>query len=402
MPRLFRYFYGSDLIAVVGASISYIAIYWTCAQLLSPSALSLLIGAVFLIRFVSSSLVGPWIDRVEPVRLLKGTVLVRFLLLGAVWFILTQTEATLLPLLGLLAVQTFLQVIGGNTAFKVVTRIVEAEQLPVANAYLSTLDRMGTLAGLLAGGLLIAEFSIEMILGMEAILHVIAWLLLFPLPSTATDENKTTAKTTYWSDLQQGFSYLRQDARLMRLLLFGFVANWMITPLNALLAPFAKDILKGGANTFSLLELALVIGGIVMSLLYARFADRLDLTQMFQLSTVLQGVFMLAIGLTTTLPLAFSGMLLLGMALSLFGIPFSTLLQQTTPDGLLGRIRSAMVAASTLCSAICFGLSAYLTTLFAIDTVFVLFSGTGLLVAFWLIRLQRTAPDVEARRDEVG
>lgn len=402
MPRLFRYFYGSDLIAVVGASISYIAIYWTCAQLLSPSALSLLIGAVFLIRFVSSSLVGPWIDRVEPVRLLKGTVLVRFLLLGAVWFILTQTEATLLPLLGLLAVQTFLQVIGGNTAFKVVTRIVEAEQLPVANAYLSTLDRMGTLAGLLAGGLLIAEFSIEMILGMEAILHVIAWLLLFPLPSTATDENKTTAKTTYWSDLQQGFSYLRQDARLMRLLLFGFVANWMITPLNALLAPFAKDILKGGANTFSLLELALVIGGIVMSLLYARFADRLDLTQMFQLSTVLQGVFMLAIGLTTTLPLAFSGMLLLGMALSLFGIPFSTLLQQTTPDGLLGRIRSAMVAASTLCSAICFGLSAYLTTVFAIDTVFVLFSGTGLLVAFWLIRLQRTAPAVEARRDEVG
>lgn len=402
MPRLFRYFYASDLIAVVGASISYIAIYWTCAQLLSPSALSLLIGAVFLIRFVSSSLVGPWIDRVEPVRLLKGTVLVRFLLLGAVWFILTQTEATLLPLLGLLAVQTFLQVIGGNTAFKVVTRIVEAEQLPVANAYLSTLDRMGTLAGLLAGGLLIAEFSIEMILGMEAILHVVAWLLLFPLPSTAADENKTTAKTTYWSDLQQGFSYLRQDARLMRLLLFGFVANWMITPLNALLAPFAKDILKGGANTFSLLELALVIGGIVMSLLYARFADRLDLTQMFQLSTVLQGVFMLAIGLTTTLPLAFSGMLLLGMALSLFGIPFSTLLQQTTPDGLLGRIRSAMVAASTLCSAICFGLSAYLTTLFAIDTVFVLFSGTGLLVAFWLIRLQRTAPDVEARRDEVG
>jgi predicted MFS family arabinose efflux permease len=402
MPRLFRYFYGSDLIAVVGASISYIAIYWTCAQLLSPSALSLLIGAVFLIRFVSSSLVGPWIDRVEPVRLLKGTVLVRFLLLGAVWFILTQTEATLLPLLGLLAVQTFLQVIGGNTAFKVVTRIVEAEQLPIANAYLSTLDRMGTLAGLLAGGLLIAEFSIEMILGMEAILHVIAWLLLFPLPSTATDENKTTAKTTYWSDLQQGFSYLHQDARLMRLLLFGFVANWMITPLNALLAPFAKDILKGGANTFSLLELALVIGGIVMSLLYARFADRLDLTQMFQLSTVLQGVFMLAIGLTTTLPLAFSGMLLLGMALSLFGIPFSTLLQQTTPDGLLGRIRSAMVAASTLCSAICFGLSAYLTTVFAIDTVFVLFSGTGLLVAFWLIRLQRTAPDVEARRDEVG
>ncbi|MCK2157452.1 hypothetical protein [Exiguobacterium sp. 17-1] len=93
MNRLFRYFYISDLIAIVGASISYIAIYWTCAQLLSPAAVSLVIGAVFVIRFISSSLVGPWIDRIEPVRLLKATVLIRFFLLIAVWFILTQTDA---------------------------------------------------------------------------------------------------------------------------------------------------------------------------------------------------------------------------------------------------------------------------------------------------------------------
>ncbi len=86
MNRLFRYFYVSDLIAVVGASISYIAIYWTCAQLLSPAAVSLVIGAVFVIRFISSSLVGPWIDRIEPVRLLKATVLIRCFLLVAVWY----------------------------------------------------------------------------------------------------------------------------------------------------------------------------------------------------------------------------------------------------------------------------------------------------------------------------
>ncbi|AFS70425.1 MFS transporter [Exiguobacterium antarcticum] len=400
MTRLFRYFYASDLIAVVGASVSYIAIYWTCAQLLSPAELALLIGGVFLIRFVSSSLIGPWIDRVEPVRLLKSTVLIRFLVLFFVWFLLTQTETTLVPLLVLLVVQTFLQVIGGNTAFKVVTRIVDAEKLPVANAYLSTLDRIGTLAGLLAGGMLIARFSIETILVLEAILHVIAWFLLFPIRSMSVDA--VAEKTTYWSDLRAGFRYLLQDARLIRILVFGIIANWMITPANALLAPFAKDVLQGGAHTFSLLELALVIGGIGMSLLYARFADRLDLTQMFRLSILLQGVFTLAVGLTTTLPFAFSGMLLLGMALSLFGIPFATLLQQTTPDALLGRIRSAMVAASTLCSAICFALSSYLTTMFAIETVFVLFSGTGLLATVLLMRFKRTKTHDHVRRDEAG
>ena len=399
MPRLFRYFYISDLIAIVGASISYIAIYWTCAKLLSPAAVSLVISAVFVIRFVSSSLLGPWIDRIEPIRLLKTTVLVRCLLLTAVWFILTQTDALLLPLLCLLAVQTVLQVVGGNTAFKVVTRIVVSERLPVANAYLSTLDRIGTLAGLLAGGLLITGFSITMILAMEAVLHLVAWFLLFPLRSTEEVERKP--KMTYWTDLREGFSYLARDTRLIRILVFGILANWMITPVNALLAPFAKDVIRGGANTFSLLELALVIGGIGMSLLYAKLASRIDLMQMFYLSMVLQGSFTLLIGLTTTLPLAFSGMLLLGMALSLFGIPFSTLLQQTTPDALLGRIRSAMVAASTFSSALFFGLSAYLTTVFAIDTVFLFFSGSGLLILL-ILRLQRKTPAAEVRRDEVG
>ncbi len=399
MNRLFRYFYVSDLIAVVGASISYIAIYWTCAQLLSPAAVSLVIGAVFVIRFISSSLVGPWIDRIEPVRLLKATVLIRFFLLIAVWFILTQTDTLLVPLFCLLAFQTLLQVIGGNTAFKVVTRIVASEQLPVANAYLSTLDRVGTLAGLLAGGVLISGFSITVILGMEAVVHLIAWFLLFPLPSGKEAADKPDM--TYWTDLREGFTYLTRDSRLIRILVFGILANWMITPVNALLAPFAKDVIEGGANTFSMLELALVIGGIGMSLVYARLANRLDLMQMFYLSMVLQGGFTLLIGLTTTLPFAFSGMFLLGMALSLFGIPFSTLLQQTTPDALLGRIRSTMVAVSTFSSALFFGLSAYLTTMFAIDTVFLFFSGSGLLILL-ILRLQRKTPAAEVRRDEVG
>ena len=221
---------------------------------------------------------------------------------------------------------------------------------------------------------------------MEAVVHLIAWFLLFPLRSAP--DTAVKPQLTYWTDLREGFTYLTRDTRLIRILVFGILANWMITPVNALLAPFAKDVIRGGANTFSLLELALVIGGIGMSLLYARLADRLDLMQMFYLSMVLQGGFTLLIGLTTTLPFAFSGMLLLGMALSLFGIPFSTLLQQTTPDALLGRIRSAMVAASTFSSALFFGLSAYLTTVFAIDTVFLFFSGSGLLVLL-LLRLQR-------------
>jgi len=60
-----------------------------------------------------------------------------------------------------------------------------------------------------------------------------------------------------------------------------------------------------------------------------------------------------------------------------------------------------MVSASTFSSALFFGLSAYLTTVFAIDTVFLFFSGSGLLILL-ILRLQRKSPATEVRRDEVG
>nr|WP_251135734.1 MFS transporter [Exiguobacterium sp. s133] len=389
VPKVFRYFYLSDLLAVVGASISYIAIYWTSAERLTAFQLALLIGAVFLTRFVVATFSGPLIDRVDPVRLLKGTVAVRtgLLVLTAIGLQLFSGSTGLL--IALLIAQTVLQTIGGNTAFKVVVRLVEADRLPVANAYLSTLDRIGTLSGLLIGGVLIASFSIETILLMEAVLHGAAWLLLLSIkPAAPGGEGK---QNRYIDALTEGLTYLKQDRQLMQILGFAVIANWMITPANTLLAPFAKDVVAGGAKTFSVLELALVIGGILMSLLYARFAKQVAHSRLFRLSVLLQGLFIIILSWTDTVSLAFTALFLLGAALSLFGIPFSTLLQQTTPDLLLGRVRSAMVAVSTLCSAVCYVLSGYMTTFLSIEHVFLFFGGSGLVGAVFLMLTSRHA-----------
>jgi len=391
--------YVSDLLSTVGTSFVYIAIYWLSAEQISASAVALLATGVFLIRFLVSTFVGPWIDRFVSASLYQTSLLIRLLALGITLVGIGLTDVVLPWLLGLLVVQTILQIVGGNAVFTWVVDLVEDDQLPQANAYLATIERIGTLSGFLLGGMMVAHFSIASILWLDLGLHLVAWLLVRHMTGQVAEGARVGS---YREALLEGIHYVARDGRLKWILGCAILANWMITPMNTLLAPYAKNVLSGNAQTFSALELATVIGGITMSLLYGKWVVSIRQDKLFRIAVVLQGLAIAIVAYMSFVPLAIGGFVLLGMALTLFGIPFATLLQRSTPAHLLGRVRTAMVAASTACSALCYGLSSYLTSLFSVSFVFLLFSLSGLvLTAIWLL-IHRNVSFTEARQDKVG
>lgn len=399
MSRAFRFMYVSDLLSTVGTSFVYIAIYWLSAEQISASGVALLATGVFLIRFLVSTFVGPWIDRFVSASLYQTSLLIRLLALGIALAGIGLTDVVLPWLLCLLVVQTILQIIGGNAVFTWVVDLVEDDQLPQANAYLATIERIGTLSGFLLGGMMIAHFSIASILWLDLGLHLTAWLLVRHMTGQVAEGARVGS---YREALLEGVHYVARDGRLKWILGCAILANWMITPMNTLLAPYAKNVLSGNAQTFSALELATVIGGITMSLLYGKWVVSIRQDKLFRIAVVLQGLAIAIVAYMSSVPLAIGGFVLLGMALTLFGIPFATLLQRSTPAHLLGRVRTAMVATSTACSALCYGLSSYLTSLFNISFVFLLFSLSGLvLTAIWLL-IHRNVSFTEARQDKVG
>ncbi|MFB3224984.1 MFS transporter [Exiguobacterium sp. PHA03] len=399
MSRAFRFMYVSDLLSTVGTSFVYIAIYWLSAEQISASGVALLATGVFLIRFLVSTFVGPWIDRFVSASLYQTSLLIRLLALGITLVGIGLTDVVLPWLLCLLVVQTILQIVGGNAVFTWVVDLVEDDQLPQANAYLATIERIGTLSGFLLGGMMVAHFSIASILWLDLGLHLVAWLLVRHMTGQVAEGARVGS---YREALLEGIHYVARDGRLKWILGCAILANWMITPMNTLLAPYAKNVLSGNAQTFSALELATVIGGITMSLLYGKWVVSIRQDKLFRIAVVLQGLAIAIVAYMSSVPLAIGGFVLLGMALTLFGIPFATLLQRSTPAHLLGRVRTAMVAASTACSALCYGLSSYLTSLFNISFVFLLFSLSGLvLTAIWLL-IHRNVSFTEARQDKVG
>ncbi|MCY1691249.1 MFS transporter [Exiguobacterium sp. SL14] len=399
MSRAFRFMYVSDLLSTVGTSFVYIAIYWLSAEEISASSVALLATGVFIIRFLVSTFVGPWIDRFVSASLYQTSLLIRLLALGIALAGIGLTDVVLPWLLGLLVVQTILQIVGGNAVFTWVVDLVEDKQLPQANAYLATIERIGTLSGFLLGGMMVAHFSIASILWLDLGLHLVAWLLVRHMTGQVAEGAR---RGSYREALLEGIRHVVHNGRLKWILGCAILANWMITPMNTLLAPYAKDVLSGNAQTFSALELATVIGGITMSLLYGKWVVSIRQDKLFRVAVILQGLAIAIVAYVSSVPLAIGGFVLLGMALTLFGIPFSTLLQRSTPAHLLGRVRTAMVATSTACSAICYGLSSYLTSLFSISFVFLLFALSGLVMTtIWLL-IHRTVSFTEVRQDKVG
>lgn len=382
---MFNFFFASNLISVVGNSISYVAVYWISAQILSPFELSLLIGSVFITRFLISTFGGPFIDNFNSSKILKFSLLLRIGLLLIVYLGLYFEKSTILFLIILLIVQTGIQVLSGNTAFKIIKLIVPEESLLKANSYLNTLERLGSLSGLVLGGVLIGSMEIENVIMLELIAHIVAFLLILNLKTN--ENNQDIVSFEYFSSLKEGLLYLKRDKWLMNILFAAIVANLIITPTNTLLAPYVKSVLEAGSTTFSWVQFSTVVGGIITSLWYAKskFLKKVPLKKMFYISVILQGVIMITLSLQSNLAFSLINFLLLGGALSLFGIPFTTMLQKNTPDRLLGRVKSSMVALSTLSSAVFYVLSGYLTTFFTIQTVFLLFSSIGTVVALLLI-----------------
>ncbi|WP_290754694.1 MFS transporter, partial [Exiguobacterium sp. UBA3491] len=268
MSRAFRFMYVSDLLSTVGTSFVYIAIYWLSAEQISAFGVALLATSVFLIRFLVSTFVGPWIDRFVSASLYQTSLLIRLLALGITLAGIDLTDVVLPWVLCLLVVQTILQIVGGNAVFTWVVDLVEDDQLPQANAYLATIERIGTLSGFLLGGMMIAHFSMASILWLDLGLHLAAWLLVRHM----TGQDAEGARVgSYREALLEGVHYVARDGLLKWILGCAILANWMITPMNTLLAPYAKNVLSGNAQTFSALELATVIGGITMSLLYGKW-----------------------------------------------------------------------------------------------------------------------------------
>jgi len=172
--------------------------------------------------------------------------------------------------------------------------------------------------------------------------------MLIPRDPDSARRGPTSPAQSFRKDLAEGFAFIRRNRFMMELIALGMIVNFFGNGLPALLPPFAKFVLHGGAAIFGLLGAAIAVGSLVAGLAMGRVDTHRSAGKYLFGGGVVLGLGVLAVGYTNTFPLAVGAMFLIGATLSVVNIPMGVVFQAKVPRELLGRVGAtfgAMISA---------------------------------------------------------
>jgi len=338
--RNYRLYFTGQSISLIGTWMQKTAVSWVVySETHSEFMLGLTLFASLFPSFLFSFLGGVASDRYDRYKLLLLTQ------------VASMIQAILVTLLvyfdphavwAIIALSAFLGLIN---AFDVPARqslvyemITDKADLPNALALNSSMVNLSRLIGPGIAGLILQQFGEDICFGLNAasFIAVIGSLLMIKLPPYI----KTPHIGNVIDDLKEGMRYIKQTPSIASLLLTLAIMSLLVLPFSTLIPVYAKDIFKGTAATFGVIDSMIGLGAFSGAIFLASLKPGKDLNKILAINTIVFGIGLILFSHTTWYPLA-----LVFAAVSGFGmmsqITISNTLIQTTVDPTMrGRVIS--------------------------------------------------------------
>ena len=160
-------------------------------------------------------------------------------------------------------------------------------------------------------------------------------LLMKPIPRPAG-----IRKVKLWSDLVAGISYIREHRAVLTLIVIGIVAGMFGSSFGTLMPVFARQVLKGGVDSYGFLLLSIGVGGLAGTIALAFFGTLKNSASIQLLTGVGFGLALAVFSRITWLPASVVAISLVGVCSTAFGTVNNTLLQSVVADEFRGRVMS--------------------------------------------------------------
>ncbi|UXR70053.1 MFS transporter [Staphylococcus sp. IVB6246] len=378
----------ASCVSTLGASMTYIALYWYYFEQTTVTSLTLLTTATFLAGFVFNLFLTPICDKYDPKLLMRTTMLIRCIILLFVGLAMYFFDISIYYMVAMMILLVALESVYDPSSIKIITRIVKEDDYVTANSWISILDRMGFLIGMLLGGIIITLIDIEMILFIEAISFFVGFILLYFVQETyKVNEQETDESDNYFVLWKNGITYIFQTKWLLWIAVIAIAANLAITPAVTLLIPYTSEILYGQSIHYSILEVSSILGGMMMAYVIGKFKMQ-KLFRWFVIAPLLQSMCIICLSFNRTIGIAIVLLFLLGMFISLFNVPFTTILQKYVPNSYLGRVRGGMIALSTSLSSVCYAFSGIISDKVGIVQAILIYGMLGLIIILGMALLK--------------
>ncbi len=348
----------------------------------SPAALGL-VGLVQFLPVPFASLAG---GVAADTRDRRKIVLAAQTLLAVAGSVLALSQLASSPTIAILYVVVVLVAV--VAAFEAPSRsatlstLVPADELQGAITVFVTAQSVAFLSGPALAGLAIAAGSAFGAFAASAALFVLSALLTTGVRGTAPAR---PASRPSLASLWEGLRFLRARPVLlgaMSLDLFAVIFGGA----TALLPVFATDILEVGPRGYGLLTAALEVGALSMALALLARRPFQRVGKALVASVVVFGLATMVFGLSRSFPLSLAAYAIAGAADQVSVVVRSTLVQESTPDELRGRVSSVnlvFIGASNQLGAAESGFLAALTS----PTFSVVFGGAMCLVVTAVVAL---------------
>ncbi|MCX5497058.1 MFS transporter [Kaistia dalseonensis] len=379
------------LCANFAVNIVSVAVGWQVYDLTqNPLDLGIIGLVQFLPALVLVLITGAVADRYNR-RMIMALCMVGEALCALGLFLFTQTGSTnVIIVFGILLAFGVVRAFIGPAASSLVPNLVPAEDLGNAIAWNSSTWQIATICGPVLGGLLYgvapaAPYALALTLLLVGV--VMVSLIAKPI-------QKTLAEKASWEAAIAGFRYVWKEKIVLGAISLDLFAV-LLGGATALMPVYARDVLEVGPWGLGLLRAAPAIGAIAVAayLAFRPVKDHAGLV-LFVFVTLF-GTFTIIFGLSTSVWLSVTALVLMG-ASDMFSVYIrETLIQVWTPDAVRGRVNAVnmvFLGASNELGEFRAGVSAAMIG--AVGAVVIGGAGTVAVAAIW----SRLFPDLRRAR----
>lgn len=271
----YLYFALSGIFATLGNGLIYITVSWLAYETMhSISGIALMMFCIWLPTILFGPFFGVCADKYNRKNLMIMSNMIRGLaVIGFVIVYYLGLSTNIFILAGFLGIFVSFYM---PAAVPMISSIVPENDLMNANATVDMLYELGTIIGMGVSGFLVLYLGLINALALGGLLFLLAgifnWLMQCKPEHCYGTPNKE--KTSFIDDYVSSLNYLKDNPSLLGIYAIQTCIMILLMTIPILLLPYTNEVLKVGADKFSILE-ALFSMGIFIGCLISPILCRL-------------------------------------------------------------------------------------------------------------------------------
>jgi MFS family permease len=338
--RNYRLYFIGQSVSLIGTWMQKTAVSWVIYSLThSTWWLGVTLFASLFPSFVLSLAGGVVSDRYNRYRVLLTTQVASLIqaLLLAILILLKHYEVWEIISLSV--------VLGVINAFDVPARqslvyemVNDKNDLPNALALNSSMVNLSRIIGPALAGIVLEAFGDGMCFLLNALsfIAVIASLLMMRLPKYIKKEHTKNV----FGELKEGWGYIARTPSIGFVLVMLALISLMVLPFSTLIPYYAKDVFKGTASTFGVIDSFIGLGAFSGAIFLASLKPGTDLKKILFINTLVFGVGLILFSHEHSYALALAFVTIAGFGMMSQITVSNTLIQTTVAPDMRGRVIS--------------------------------------------------------------